>query len=430
MTWHVEPTLRVAFAHYSQENDISGVTTWVMNLARRLRGDGVDVAIHFVGPPELQASEPPVFEELRRQGIAVFSTPRRSRIQADIADTLAFLNQWQPTVFLPQCKPAHYAAAALAGPLGLPWVLTLHSDDPDYWATVRHFGGSLHAASIVSVSHHIQGELRRRATDRASSVIPYGVTLPERSAVFADDPFRVVFCGRIWEHQKRASLVIQALIGACRSHQSIRATLIGDGYARGACEHQVAEAGLGEVISFTGPLSSAEVQGRLAESQAILLMSDFEGLPIALLEAMAAGVVPVVRRIPSGIPELVTHERTGLLVSEDPAEAARAIVRLAGDPALWRRCSTAARTLVTEKYSGDASYAQWRRLLEDLDGQFGVAATSPYPIDPRRIRSLGRIDARLTQEYRTTPPLRERFAQALRTAVARAKHRIRGALGR
>ena len=427
---HLEPPLRVAFAHYHQESDISGVTTWLLSLARRLNSDGVAVAIHFVGPAEAQASEAPLFEELRRQGIAVFSTPRRTRLQADIKDTLAFLNQWQPTVFLPQCKPAHYAAAALAGARGLPWVLTLHSDDPDYWATVRRFGGSRYGSSIVCVSRHIQGELGRRTTDRGSSVIAYGVTLPEENAAFRNDPFRVVFSGRIWEHQKRASLVIQTLIRACRSSDSIRATMIGDGYARAACERQVAEAGLCGAISFTGALPPSDVQARLLDCQAILLMSDFEGLPIALLEAMAAGVVPVVRRIPSGIPELVDHEHTGLLVSEDPEESAMALLRLADDPDLWRRCSTAARALVTQQYSADASYAQWRRLLEDLDRQHALAATSPYPIDPRRIHSLGRLDSTLAQEYRTTPPMTARFAHVMRTRIARAKHRIKRLLSR
>ncbi len=421
--------MRVAFAHYSQEGDISGVTTWVLGLARRLSADGVTVAIHFVVTPAEPRPdpciEPPLFEDLRRQGIDVFSTPRRASLKEDVQDTLAFLNDWQPTVFLPQCKPAHYAAAAQAGKRGLPWALTLHSDDPDYWATVRAFGGSRQGSSLVCVSRHIRDELNRRRIDRPASVIPYGVSVPLTPAEFCTEPFRVVFSGRIWEHQKRASLVIQTLIRACRSSGSIRATLIGDGYARAACEQQVAEAGLGGAISFTGPLPPSQVQARLLEAQAILLMSDFEGLPIALLEAMAAGVVPVVRRIPSGIPELVDHERTGLLVSEDPAEAAGALQRLADDPDLWRRCSTAARDLVAQHYSADSSYRQWRQLLGDLDCRFSEVPSNPYPLDSHRIDSLQRIAPSFTQEYKQPMAGTTTLRQALRTAIARAKHRIK-----
>ncbi|MDM7951652.1 MAG: glycosyltransferase family 4 protein [Cyanobium sp. CZS 25K] len=430
--------MRVAFAHYSQADDISGVTTWVLGLARRLAADGVSVAIHFVIAPGEggregsgeDGGEPALFASLRREGIAVFATPRRASLAADARDTLAFLNHWRPTVFLPQCKPAHYAAAAQAGRRGLPWALTLHSDDPDYWATVAAFGGARQGSVLVCVSRHIREACSARGIDRPARVIPYGVQVPPTATDFRADPFRVVFSGRIWEHQKRASLVIRTLIRACGSGGSIRATLIGDGYARQACEREVAEAGLAGAIDFTGSLPPEQVKARLLEAQAILLMSDFEGLPIALLEAMAAGVVPVVRRIPSGIPELVEDGRTGLLVSEDPDEAAAGLRRLADDPVLWRRCSTAARELVSTRYNADASYRQWRRLLEELDQQGRAAASGPYPIPGRRIDGLGRLPSSFHQEYR---PPRSRSAglrQALRTAVARAKHRIRGALGR
>ncbi|MEA5442414.1 glycosyltransferase family 4 protein [Cyanobium gracile] len=422
--------LRVAFAHYSQPNDISGVTTWVLGMAKRLSADGVSVAIHFWMAPDGQDQEPDFFQELRHQGIHVSTAPRRANLKADVLETLGFLNQWQPTVFLPQCISAHYAAAAQGGYQGLPWALTLHSDDPAYWATAKSFGGSRHRSSLVCVSHHIRDEFNRRRIDRPASVIPYGVTVPVTPTEFRTDPFRVVFSGRIWEHQKRASLVIQALIKACRARDSIRATLIGDGYARASCERQVAEAGLCEAITFTGPLAADQVQARLLESQAILLMSDFEGLPIALLEAMAAGVVPVVRRIPSGIPELVDHERTGLLVSEDPEEAARALLRLADDPDLWQRCSKAARGLVAQHYSADGSYKQWRHLLEELDRQFDDAPTNPYPINCRRIVSLRRIDRKLHLQYRTPTKRTTTLRQSLRTRIAQIKHRIKRLLNR
>lgn len=290
---------------------------------------------------------------------------------------------------------------------------------------VRAFGGYRQGSCLVCVSRHIRDELLHSSIDGTASVIACGVSIPSHPTIFRKDPFQVVFSGRIWEHQKRASLVIQTLIRACRSSGSIRATLIGDGYARAACEQQVAEAGLGGAISFTGPLPPSEVQARLLEAQAILLMSDFEGLPIALLEAMAAGVVPVVRRIPSGIPELVDHERTGLLVSEDPAEAARALLRLADDPGLWQRCSTAARDLVAQHYSDDGSYRQWRQLLERLDQQFHNASSTPYPIDSHRIDSLHRIAPSFTQEYKQPMAGTATLRQALRTAIARAKHRIK-----
>ena len=65
---------------------------------------------------------------------------------------------------------------------------------------------------------------------------------------------------------------------------------------------------------------------------------------------MDSGVVPVVRAIESGIPELVLHERAGLCVDNDSTEAAAQLLLLSADPLLWQRCSTNSSVLVEEGY--------------------------------------------------------------------------------
>jgi glycosyltransferase involved in cell wall biosynthesis len=228
-----------------------------------------------------------------------------------------------------------------------------------------------------------------------------------------------VYSGRLWEHQKRADLVVQTLIHACRQgNGALVATVIGDGYSRAACEQQVQQAGLAERIRFTGRLPFADLQRILLESQAILLMSDFEGLPVALLEAMAAGLVPVVRNIASGIPEVVHQGHTGLLVSEDPAEAAAALLGLANDPFLWQRCSEASRQLVEERFSSHRCHQLWLDLLLQLS----TGAQPIYPIADWRGVKLSGLSPLMSASYsrpRSTPLLRLR--QGLNTRSAQLK---------
>ena len=417
--------MKVAFANYIKPDDISGVTTWLLTLAKRLQSDGISVAIHFAHNPGEDCRDTFQTRELLELGIHLSWATYKSSLNEDVKQTLQFLNHWQPDIFLPQCISAHYVAAAQAGMHGLPWVLTLHSDDPDYWAAVRSLGTNRHGGTIVSVSQHIQNKLINEGNHQPSSVIPYGVIIPAVSAQPKHDPFRVVFCGRIWEHQKRASLVIQTLIRACQANASIQATMIGEGYARPSCQEQVDAAGLSDAITFTGPLDPSQVQAHLEASQAILLMSDFEGLPVALLEAMAFGVVPVARNIPSGIPELVIHEQTGIIVSDDPDEAAQALLHLAADRALWLRCSAAARTLICDRYSQESSYGKWRLLLEELVQRRTTPSSSPYPIDPRKIISRRHIDPLLLVNYQKKSVYRTKIHHFLRTAVAQTKHRIK-----
>ena len=95
------------------------------------------------------------------------------------------------------------------------------------------------------------------------------------------------------------------------------------------------ELGIGDRVRFPG--SRDDVFALLPAFDAFVLSSRFEGLPIALLEAMATGVAPVATRV-GGIPEVVTDGRDGLLVEPgDPAALAGALDRILGDDALRDR---------------------------------------------------------------------------------------------
>ena len=127
--------MRIAFAHYSSVDDISGVTSWLIQLALHLKAEGCSVAVALMDLCG-HGDTSPIEVALRNGGIEIFKAPPTGSLRQDVNATLAFLNGWRPDVFLPQCKPHHYIAAAIAGRAGLPWVFTIQSDDPDYWAVI------------------------------------------------------------------------------------------------------------------------------------------------------------------------------------------------------------------------------------------------------------------------------------------------------
>lgn len=390
--------MKIAFAHYSTKSDISGVTTWLIGFCEWLLKEGHEVVIHLhhFGKDTQQGS---ILPSLQRLGIKTHSLPRTGSLEADTRHTLQFLNQEQPDLFLPQCLHAHYVAAAHAGRQGLPWIFTMHSDDPDYWCVAEALPPESHGGSSVCVSQFLAQQMRQRLPATNALVIPCGITLPAIQASFSEKPFRVVYSGRMVIHQKCIQQVIHTMIHACRASSHIEAHLIGDGPARSTCEQLAAQAGLTDRIHFYGRVPNERVQTLLQLSQAILLMSDFEGLPVALLEAMAAGVVPVVRSIESGIPELVQHERTGLLVENDSAKAAAALVRLSRDPDLWRHCSTQARALVHAGYGAEHCFDRWFEVIQRTKG----TATVQFPMGIANLRRLiPEGDHRFLAQYPTT----------------------------
>jgi glycosyltransferase involved in cell wall biosynthesis len=121
----------------------------------------------------------------------------------------------------------------------------------------------------------------------------------------------------------------------------VRLLLVGQGPLEGETRRLAAELGLEETVVFAGFRSDAR---RLAATfDVFTLSSTFEGLPIALLEAMALGRPAVVTRV-GGVPEVVTDGAQGLLVPpRDPAALAEGLRCLLGDPQLRARMGTAAR---------------------------------------------------------------------------------------
>lgn len=122
----------------------------------------------------------------------------------------------------------------------------------------------------------------------------------------------------------------------------------------------------------------------LQRSQAILLMSDFEGLPVALLEPMAAGMAPVLLDFVSGIPELVQQQQTGLLVPNDPAKKASPLVQLSEDTGLWQHSSQWARAYVQAECSAVHFFPRWLGSIE----QHQSAARPRASIHANDLRSL------------------------------------------
>lgn len=176
------------------------------------------------------------------------------------------------------------------------------------------------------------------------------------------------------------------LIEACRLLRlrgvDFRCHLVGAGPLRHWLEAAIEEAEVGQHVHLHGGQPRAAVAELLAAMDAAVLASHptregkREGLPVALMEAMAAEL-PVVASGISGIPELVDHERTGLLVeSGDPVALANALERLSLDAELRQRMGQAGRQKVMRAFSLE-------RNTRHLLGLFRGIAPAPTAAAPR-----------------------------------------------
>ncbi len=155
---------------------------------------------------------------------------------------------------------------------------------------------------------------------------------------------------------------LEPLASTVGSHSGPRLLIAGDGDHRAALE--AAAAGLSG-IEFLGRCDSARIRRLLGGAAALVVPSTYEGMPLVVLEAMAAGVPVVASRV-SGIPEVVVDGVTGWLVPpEDPAALALALAEVLADPAAARRRGEAGRRRVEERFRpGHAAEAWERAVLE------------------------------------------------------------------
>lgn len=391
--------VKVALFSYSSSSDISGVTTWLLRFAVFLKVRGYDVVclLHHLGEIE---NISPTHKNLSLAGVRVKEITRPDYMEERVRQVLEFLEDEQPAIFVPQCLFEGFYAGRIAGEAGLPWIMTLHSDEEDYWKPLSAVRPDRCRGSVVAVSKTI-GEKAADYSSRLNvEVIPCGVSPIESVAKWNFKAFRIAYNGRVMEHQKRISLVIDTMIEACRLHPKVDCVVIGDGGDRSAMKQRVENAEFSDRIVFTGRLEPEEVRKKLAEAHAILLMSDFEGLPVALLEGMACGVVPIARRIPSGIPELVRDNETGILVDDCPQQTAKTICSLAENPEKWSKLSQNARRLFESEYSESVSFAKWKVLIDEWIRQAGSRRSLRIP---RRWRLPKPIDSKMNPDIRRPP---------------------------
>ena len=163
-------------------------------------------------------------------------------------------------------------------------------------------------------------------------------------------------------------MLLAALPTLHRRLPAVRLLVAGDGEHREALVARTAALGLSPAVAFLGRADAGRVQALLAGARALVVPSTYEGMPLVVLEAMAAGVPVVASRV-SGIPEVVVDGETGWLVPpEDPEALAAALTAVLADPAEAARRGAAGRARVAERFRPAVAAEIWEREIRSFRG--------------------------------------------------------------
>jgi glycosyltransferase involved in cell wall biosynthesis len=315
------------------------------------------------------------------QSAELFDLPMRSRIDLGPAYKVAALvrrNRYRVLhSHTPRAAMIGRVAAALTG---VPLVHHVHSptavDSTHRWrnrfnTTVERLSLG-RVAGVIAVSSSLREYARRQGIDpQVIHVVPNGVpTQGPLADRLAPTGTWTVATVALFRPRKGLEILIEALSFARSEGLPIRLRAVG-GFETPEYEaqirRQVDRLQVGDYIDWTG--FTQNVTGELARSDLFVLPSLFgEGLPMVVLEAMAAGVPVVATRV-EGIPEAVRDGVDGLIAAPgDPRELAKAIARFVRGEADWRAIRASAHRRQAEKFS-DRSMAEgvaevYRRVLE------------------------------------------------------------------
>lgn len=311
-----------------------------------------------------------------------------------------------PCVIYPNGGHMAYAAACLLKRRNIPaYVVGMaHADEPQYYEYLKYYEPIID--QFVGVSPVIRDKLCACLPDgRQDDVhsITYGVPIrPEVST--SSNPSRgvlqLLYCGRLVDYQKR----VLRLVDLCRILEKRGRRFVlhiaGDGPLRSALTDGLKP--FGPSVEFHGQLDQLGLTALMENMDALVMVSDFEGTSVAMLEAMSYGIVPLVSEV-SGVAAVVREAENGYCHRiGDMEQLADQVVELDSDRSRLRRLSDSARETVSRNYSIAENVSRHARLYSNWGGTSSALharlAKPLIPIDREirliRLRGLGWLKTR------------------------------------
>jgi glycosyltransferase involved in cell wall biosynthesis len=373
--------LRVlALCEFLPSESCGGSDQVVWQVYRRLAAWGAEVTVVSCAPPGRQPVDE-VVEGVRLIGATSRDLARFLRVEATVSwplvgEVFRAADRMKPAVI--HANSLHFQSTVVGSLLhrrrGIPLVTTAHI------GSLRHIGTPIRVAvalyersvgrfvlssssRVIAVSPSVGEHLLRLGVPESKiAVVPNGVDhgefRPAQPRPSGPAP-RVAFIGRIIAN-KGPALFVEALAGLVDRGIGFDALIVGDGPSRHQVEQDVAQRGLSGRVTFTGHVRN--VADILRAVDVLVRPSMTEGMPLAVLEAMASGVCVVASDV-DGTTDLIDHERNGLLFPVGRADALTdRLARVLLDAPLRRRLAEAG-LATAATHSWDACSASTAEVL-------------------------------------------------------------------
>lgn len=368
---------RIRILHVLPDLRVGGAERMVVHLVQ-----GLNAARHEVGVVSLFDRRGTELEELlENAGITTWYLGKRIGLDLRMFRRVdAIIREFRPQVVHTHLYVLRYVLPSVI----LRRLATVHTVHSIAEKEVDFIGSVIHSIAFrtkvvpVAIAEKVRESLQRRYKLTGIPLIFNGIPVRNywlsgsirklwraKQGVGPDVP--VIVCVARLSPPKNHRMLLEAFARGPARFTQAKLWLVGDGELRAALERQVRDMGLQGRVRFWGWRS--DIPEILAASDIFALASTWEGNPLAVMEAMAAGK-PVVATDVGGLPELIDSGLNGILLSSGDVEGfAHALVQLVRDVELRERMGRAARCVAERRFDVSVMVREYEALYERILSQ-------------------------------------------------------------
>ena len=361
--------MKILFCAYDRPGQIaSGPNAWLQRLVPDLiHNYGLDVQTLFVYSGVYSQCPTISYFKENRFPIQLINRVSCNYVEDQVKELLGIVKKEDISIVVANLViPALYATQYLK-PFNIPVVGVMHSNDTFYKGVITKFihGNKKNQLSTaVSVSRYINTICESQNTQTQLLNIPCGTPKVENSTSRESKGIlKVIYAGRLVVQQKQILKLTKAFCDASKVNDKINFSIYGDGDQEQSIKALINHERASKNVTLFKALRPSQIIKKIQEHHVFTLMSDYEGMPIALMEAMSCGVVPICLNEESGINEIIQHGVNGFIVKDRGKDYQEKLQLLVNDRSLWETMSKNARATIQQKYSSKITHHKWFELL-------------------------------------------------------------------
>ncbi|MCK0123654.1 glycosyltransferase [Gelidibacter sp. F2691] len=362
--------MNILFCAYDRPGHVAtGPNAWIQRLIPELtRGYNLNVTTLFLHSGQPKECPTVNFFKNNNLNIRTLNITKTRYTEDQVMHILTLVKELNIRVVVANLViPAFYTAKYLSK-YNIPVIPVLHSNEPHTKGVISKFINSKETfiTHSISVSTLINSYIKAANDQDTHLVIPCGTpNINIEKATFGDS-LKVIYAGRIVVEQKQIILLTQAFLTSSKRLPHIDFNIYGDG----SYQQQVIELikkNAPSRVYYKGSVEPSEILNTMVRHNVFTLMSDYEGMPIALMEAMACGLVPVCLFEESGINEIIEDGINGFIVKDRDEDYQKKLKLLQEDKDLWQKMSNNAIKTIKQKYSTEITHKKWADLLASFN---------------------------------------------------------------